>query len=260
MKRAAVVLSTLLAFAPAAHAGSLGAIFERANAAYFRGDYDQATVEYHRLLEAGVVDPDVAYNLGAAEAQRGRYGAAIHHLERALWLRPGDEDAQRALADVRSALGSRRAEARGESEVQTGSLGDALFGGVSPDVLVSLALAFDILLFAALAALLFVRRESARLGIGVGAVLFAVGLLVSGAGAAIQSGWLDEGEPAVVLTEGLPLREGPDARASIRSNALEGDRAWVLDVNRGWARVRVPGFGEGWVERDAIGLVRTAPR
>lgn len=258
MKRAAVILVTLLTLAPAARADSLGAIFERANSAYFRGDYDEAVVEYRRLLEAGVVDPDVAYNLGAAEAQRGRYGAAIHHLERALWLRPGDEDAERALAEVRGALGSRRAEARGESEVQTGSLGEALFGGVSPDLLATLALLFDFLLFAALAALVFVRRESLRLAAGVGAVLFTIGLFVSGAGAAVQSGWLDEGEPAVVLTEGLPLREGPDARASTRSNAPEGDRAWVLDVDRGWARVRVPGVGEGWVQRDAIGMVRAS--
>ncbi len=34
--------------------------------------------------------------------------------------------------------------------------------------------------------------------------------------------------------------------------------AWVLDVDRGWARVRVPGVGEGWVQRDAIGMVRAS--
>src|SRR5690606_12078911 len=195
------------------------------------------------------IDADLSYNLGAVEAKRGRYGAAIQHFERALWLRPGDSGAESALAEVRAALGARRAAARGEAEVEAGSFGEAIFGGMSADTLAVLALGFDVFLFFALAALLVVRRrESLRLGLGIASVIAAVGLVAAGAGLAVQSGWLDEGERAVVLVERAPLREGPDARASERHHAPEGHRAWVLERERGWARVRVPGVGEGWIE------------
>ncbi len=252
---AALVLLVVGA-APNARADTLEETFARANAAYFRGDYEAAGRDYQRLVTAGVIDADLSYNLGAVEAKRGRYGAAIQHFERALWLRPGDGGAESALAEVRAALGARRAAARGEAEVEAGSFGEAVFGGISADTLAVLALAFDVILFLALAALLVVRRESVRIGLGIAAVVAAVGLVVGGAGLAVQSGWLDEGERAVVLSERAPLREGPDARASERHHAPEGHRAWVLERERGWARVRVPGVGEGWIERDAIGLVR----
>jgi hypothetical protein len=252
---AAIVLG-LLAIVPEARADSLEQIFTRANAAYFRGDYDEAAREYRRLVEAGVLDADVTYNLGAAEAKRRRYGAAIQQFERALWLRPGDDDAEQALAAVRAALAERRAAARGESEVHAASLGEAVYGGVSIDVLAGLALVFNTLFFVALGALVVLRRESLRVGIGIAAVIAAVGLGVSGAGLAVRSGWLDDGEPAVVLEERAPLREGPDARASERHHAPEGHRAWVLERDGDFALVRVPGVGEGWIAKSAIGMVR----
>jgi len=257
---AALALLAALAVAPSAHAETLDEIFARANAAYFRGDYDEAARDYRRLLAAGVIDADVSYNLGATEAKRGKHGAAIQQLERALWLRPGDDDAEHALSEVRAALGARRAAARGEAVVDSATFGEAVFGGISPDVLAVLALVLDVLLFVALTALLLVRRESVRIGLGVAAVVASLGLAVSLAGVSVQAGWLDEGEPAVVLTERAPLREGPDPRASARHHAPEGHRAWVLEREPGWARVRVPGVGEGWIEQAHVGLVRSEPR
>jgi tetratricopeptide (TPR) repeat protein len=255
VKKIAIVL--LLSLPAIAHADSLEEIFARGNAAYFRGDYEVAAREYRALMSAGVVDPDVTYNLAATEARRENYGAAIQLFERTLVLRPGDEEAEQALESVRDLLGRRRAEGRGEAEVESGPpLGQALFGSVSADTLGALALSFDLLLFIALAALLFAQHENKRLALGIAAVVTAIGLCVSGAGLAVQSGWLDEGDPAVVLADRAPLREGPDAHASERHHALEGQRAWVLDTDRGWSLVRVPSVGEGWVAPGEIGLIR----
>lgn len=262
MRALGLVLATslaILSLAPAARAETLETIFSRANAAYFRGDYDEAADQYRKLLDAGVLDPDVSYNLGATEAQRGRYGHAIHQLERALWLRPGDADAERALADVRAALGARRAAARGEAEIDSGSFGRAVFGGMSVDSLAWAAIVLNALLFLSLGLLWFVRRESARIGLGVFAVVASLGFLVSVSGLAVQSGFFDEGEPAVVLSERVPLREGPDPQAKPRHHAPEGHRAWVLDREREWVRVRVSGVGEGWMERSQLGLIQREP-
>lgn len=249
-------LALLLLLPAAARADSLEEIFERGNAAFFRGDYDAAAREYRALTDAGVVDPDVTYNLAATEARRGNYGEAIQLFERTLVLRPGDDDAERALESVRNYLGRRRAEGRGEAELETRPpLGEALFGGVSIDALGVLAIAFDLLLFIALCGLLFARRETTRLALGIAAVVTAIGLTVSGAGLMVRSGWFDEGEPAVILAERAPLREGPDAHARERHSALEGTRAWVLETDRGWSLVRVPNVGEGWVAEGEVGLI-----
>ena len=262
MRRGALSLTALavalLALPATTRADSLEEIFDRANHAYFQGDYEGAADGYRELHGLGVVDPDVAFNLATAEARRGRYGTAIQHFERALWLRPGDEDAREGLASARAAVGARRANAQGEAEVDEGPpLGEALFGGLSRDLLALLTLLSSLALFGALTALLFVRRESVRLGLGIAAPLMGLVLLVSGAGMVIRNGWLEEGEPAVVLAERVPLREGPEAEASERHQAREGQRAWILDDGEdGWLLVRVPSVGEGWAQADAIGAVR----
>ena len=261
MRRSLLVFA-LLALPLTARADSLEEIWDRANHAYFQGDHDGAADGYRELLALGVVDPDVAFNLATAEARRGRYGAAIQYFEQALWLRPGDEDARAGLEGARAAVGARRANAQGEAEVaEEPPLGEALFGGTSRDLLALLTLLTSLGLFGALTALLFVRRESVRLGLGVAAPLVGIVLLVSGAGMVIRNGWLEEGDPGVVLQERVPLREGPEAEASERHVAREGQRAWILDDGEdGWVLVRVPSVGEGWAEASRIGPVRPSGR
>jgi tetratricopeptide (TPR) repeat protein len=252
-----VLAAALVAPACVARADSLQQSFARANAAYFRADYETAAREYRRLIAAGVIDPDVTYNLATAEARRGNYGEAVQLFERTLWLRPGDDDAERGLDAVRSTLGRRRAHARGEAEVEAGPpVGEAIFGGVSADTIALLAVFFELAFFGILAALLFVRRESTRLALGIGAVVTGGALLVAGLGLTVKSGILDDGEPAIVLREGASMREGPDGHAGERHRALEGQRAWVLDRDRGWTRVRVPALGEGWMQSGDVGLIR----
>lgn len=256
MRRAILVLVVLLVPASVS-ADSLEEIFERANAAYFRGDFDAAASDYRQLVDLGVVDPDVSYNLATAEARRRHYGAAMQFYERALWLQPGDADAHEGLEAARTALGRARAERQGEAEVDTAPpLSEALFGGIGRTTLAIVTLASNLLLFAALIGLLVVRRENVRLGLGVAAPLLAILALVAGIGWALRAGWLEEGDPAVVLNESAVLREGPDRHAQERHGAHEGQRAWVLERERSWSRVRIPDLGEGWVANDDIGLIR----
>ncbi len=258
MARRVMPLVALLSLVPAsASADSLEDIFERGNAAYFRGDYDAAAADYRRLVELGVVDPDVCFNLATAEARRGRYGAAAQFYERTLWLRPGDSDAHDGLDAARAALGRRLAEQMGEGEVDTAPpLSEALYGGIGRTSLAVVTVLAETLFCFALLGLLFVKRESLRLALGIAAPLLAIVALASGTGWALRAGVLEEGAPAVVVEATVPLREGPDAHAQVRHQAREGQRAWVLEQERSWSRVRVPDVGEGWVANDHVGLVR----
>ncbi len=256
--RHALIAALLLSATPGlASAESLEEIFEGANAAYFRGDYDDAARDYRRLVDLGVVDADVAYNLATAEARRGRYGAAVQFYERTLWLRPGDADAHEGLEAARIALGRRMAEQTGEGEVDTAPpLSEALFGGIGRTTLAVITVLAETALFAALLGLLFVRRESVRLALGIAAPLLAILALVSGIGWALRSGWLEEGAPAVIVQRSAALREGPDQHAEIRESAREGQRAWILEEERSWSRVRVPDVGEGWIANTDLGRIR----
>ena len=88
------------------------------------------------------------------------------------------------------------------------------------------------------------------------APLAGIAALVFGTGTMIRAGTFEDGPPAVVLTEGAQLREGPTANAGERGRIVEGQRAWILDTDREWSMVRVDGVGEGWLHADDVGAVR----
>ncbi|AKF07192.1 tetratricopeptide repeat protein [Sandaracinus amylolyticus] len=252
MRRALVTsafaLACLALASSSARAETLDDLFRAGNEAYFRGAYDDAAERYEELVELGVRDADVFYNLGTAYAREGRHGRAIAAYERALRVRPSDSEASRALQHARDALASRRADREGEATMASDDgLAHAVFGRLSRDALAGAVLVLDALFFAVLAAFLFVRRETARLALGIGAPLLGIALGAASLGLAIRSGAFDEGAPAVVIEDRVALREGPHEDAQERGRAREGERAWIVGEDGAWLRVRA-GAHEGWVE------------
>jgi tetratricopeptide (TPR) repeat protein len=252
------VWSALLAIASlsfevgGARADTLEDVFRAGNEAYFHSEYADAIERYENLVELGVRDADVFYNLGLAYERQGRHGGAIASFERALRMRPGDDGVRRALESSREAAAEQRAEREGEATVASGpGLGEALFGGVSEDVLAWAVLSFDALFFTVLAGFLFVRRETARLVLGIAAPLLGIALTLSGIGLAVRSGAFDEGVPAVIVMDRSTLREGPRAGAGERGVAREGERAWIMGRDQDWVRVQV-GNREGWIEAERV--------
>ncbi|MGE0786461.1 MAG: tetratricopeptide repeat protein [Sandaracinaceae bacterium] len=250
----ALVLASLIA-APTARADSLAEVFARANAAYFRGDFDEAVRLYESLEELGVRDADVEYDLATAYARTGRYGEAIRHYERAILLRPGDDGATAGLEAARSALGRRRAARQGEAEVDSGPpLSEALFGSISRDALAIATQLASLAFFATLIGLLFVKRESVRLGLGIAAPLTGILLFVCGLGWTLRAGWFDEGEAAVVLVDRASLLDAPSGAGSELGRGVEGERAWILHREREWTLVRTRD-AEGWAHTSEIGPI-----
>lgn len=245
-------------FAAAQAPRSLPEIFRAANEAAFQGHHEAAARGYEQLVDLGVDDPDVYYDLGLAYAHLGQHGRAVAAFERALRARPGDEGALAGLESSRAVLGRRRAEREGEAVVDAGTtLGESLFVSVSEDALALAVLALDALFFALLTGLTLARRdrERLRLGLGVATPLVGIALVVAGVGLAARSGAFDPGPPAIVVVEHAAVREGPSASATERHEALEGERAYIVGTEPGFAHVLLGGGREGWIaEFDLVRL------
>lgn len=241
-----------------AQARSLPDLFRAANEAAFQGDHATAVRGYEQLIELGVDDADVYYDLGLAYAHLGRHGRAVAAFERALRARPGDAGALAGLEASRAVLGRRRAEREGEAVVDAGTtLGESIFVSVSEDMLAVAVLGLMALFFGLLTALAVLsrHRERLRLGVGVATPLVGIALAVAGLGLAARSGTFDPGPPAIVVNEDAAVREGPNALATERHEALEGERAYVLGTEPGFAHVILGGGREGWIaESDLVRL------
>jgi tetratricopeptide (TPR) repeat protein len=253
-----VVLASLLvstgANAQAVGRSSLSEIFENANLAASRGNYAEAISGYRSLIEAGVRDSDVYFNLGTVSAQSGHYPRAILNYERALAVRPNDGKTRENLRNAEKTLEEQRAEAEGEAMIQRNELiSDALYGSFTEDALAYLLLLANLCFFGCLAWAWILRRRSVSLV----ALSIAAGILLlsSAFGLAVKAGMLRDGPRAVALDDRVALRDGPDERARVRGETRGGDRALVVGADRDFLKLRVAGGLEGWVPAASVGLV-----
>lgn len=238
-----------------ARADTVEQLFASANRAYFAGDLPGAVRGYERLLELGIDDPDVTYNLATAHARRGAYGQAIRYYERTLRLAPGHEDALHNVRIVRDELGRRQLQRRGQASVEARPpLVESLVESVSVGALALAFVVLESLFFLVLLVRRNARGETTRLALAVAAPIVALLAVASGAGYVVKDRAASRSE-AIVVTDQTELREGPDARAASRGNIVEGARVTVLGDEGTFARVRAEDGREGWVHRGDVGEI-----
>ncbi|MDH5673340.1 MAG: hypothetical protein OEZ06_14395 [Myxococcales bacterium] len=251
---AALLLSALCQ--PAA-ARSLQEQFKAANDAYFQGDFERAASHYLALVEAGVHDPDLYFNLATTEAHRGRLGHAILYFERSLWLEPGDGAAERGLEAARRILARRWAEAEGEATVRTRPpLSAALLRPLSADLLAWLLLVCNALFFGCLLVRSRLEAEAVRLGLTIAAPILALLTLLSGLGLLAKLDRFEAGQAAIVVAADAQLLEGPHGRAKGRGRAREGQPARTLSREGDFVRVRMAGGAAGWLPVADVHTIR----
>lgn len=233
---------------------SLTEIFEAANVAASRGDYRSAVANYEVLVEAGVRDPDVYFNLATAYAHSGDYPRAILSYERSLTVRPGDDKAEENLRAAERALEEKRAEAEGEAMIQrSSSAGEAIYGRFPEDGLAYVLVAANVTLFGCLAWMWIARRRAPWIYtlLAASSIVF----VFSAIGLGQKAGIFRDGPRAVALGDHVSLREGPYPQAQIRGQARGGDRGVAVDRDRDFVKLRLVDGLEGWAPASAVGLI-----
>lgn len=244
------------ALSPHAQADSLSEVFTRGNAAFARGDYAAAIREYEALSEAGIDDPDVAFNLASSYGAQGSYGQAIRYFQRALRLSPNDGAARDGLRLARDSLGERQAQKSGEAiVVDRPPLTEAAFAGLSANALALLLLSSIWLGTGLLIGLSYVRAEAARLGVGIAAATCLGLALVSAIGVGAKADWGSPGQRAVIVREGAAMREGPDERARLVGELPEGESVRLLAREGRFARVRARSEQDVYVLGSEVGEI-----
>lgn len=260
MRHRLVIASLFLVLLGAGHARpaaaeTFEALFAEGNAAFFQGDFADAIARYKTLIDAGVQDPDVYFNLATAYGRTGALGQAILNFERARRLAPGDSAVAEHLTAARELLARRTAERTGEATMRTRPpIREALVGDLSEDSLAWALCLLNFLCFAALIVRRYLKHESARLGTVIVAGLSGLFGLLAAAGLAVKLGTGQPGKAVVVLAD-QALREGPDPKAQSRGDVMEGSLARAMGKEGRWVRVRVQDGEAGWLPRQSVGYV-----
>ena len=249
MKRGIGTLALLLLLlAGCARETTSGAQVAEANQLYEAGRFTEATALFQTLVDAGVMDGTVYYNLGNAYFKAGDLGRAILNYRRAQRLLPRDPD-------VAANLQLARTQTRDQLEVEDRSALVVLTRRVlvewtTLDEAASLALGVWVVECAlAVAAILWPQgRGGLRYGIIVVGALLGLSVLSVGIRVLDARGRI----PAIVVAEAADVRSGPAADYLLEFTLHAGAEVRILENREGWVRVALPGDLQGWMPGEAL--------
>jgi hypothetical protein len=257
MRRLGFLAMAILTTLPlGAFADSLDSLFQKANNAFWNGDYEAALKDYKRLDGLGVSDPTLSYNLGTAYAMLGKLGMAVQQYERALRLDPGQDDARHNLSVLREFIARRASEAGRDADLAPAAgPWRAVLDRFSSRGAALTFLVFHIALFLVLAIRRFVFAEMPRLSLGVLAGVLVVLTLFTGV-VAVGKWYQDHyvKEAVVVADNQTSVMEGP-LSAVMRFALEEGSRVTVVEENAAWVRVQDSEGRDGWVPAESLGRI-----
>ncbi len=248
MRAAALGLLLLLAASRAASAGAPS--YADANQAYSNGDWQSAARQYEALVAAGVVNPDLYYNLGNAYFRMGRLGPAVYQYQRALRIDPGAGDAAHNLALARRTIAERWEDKIGGAEADP--LWVTLATLLPPGLLSLGFLTADLLFFAALIGLRLLAAGRRRTLVKGLAALSGAAALFAGVLLCLHI-WYMRTPMGIVIADEVGMHEGRNADSQQRSVIHAGMRVEITGRDEGWLRVELSNQTEGWVPADTIG-------
>jgi tetratricopeptide (TPR) repeat protein len=233
----------MLAFSASAVAQTAGDLYQKANAAYKAGNFEQAANTYENILAQGYRTPEVYYNLGNSYYKLKNNGRAILNFERAQKLAPADEDIAHNLKLAQFKAVDKLVPV---PQLAIAATFNKFTGSQSSKGWGLFAVAAVWLALIAFAAYLFVSRSK------IVVFMASVFLLVSVAFIALgfkQSGEEENSCNAILMADNVTVKSAPDLNGTDLFAIHEGIKMQVLDQVGNWNKIRLADGKVGWIEK-----------
>lgn len=245
---AAVILLSPLLIAQA-QSEAWAAVMEQGNQRYEAGDYAGAIAKYRMIVDSGVENGQIDYNLGNAYFKNGELGEAILHYERAHQLLPRDKDVTANLQFARSQLID-QVDLPEEPAIVRWVEGIHNLATLNETLWWTWAIYWILTALALLA--IFVRRarHGAAYALAVFGALFVLSLV--SLGVKIHHAGMAQ---AIVTAAEANVYSGPGEDYLLQFTVHEGVKFDVEGERQGWYRVRLSGDLEGWAPKDTLEVI-----
>jgi len=227
---------------------SATALFNQGNKYYDEGKFVQAVEEYEKIINLGIKNYQVYYNLGNAYFRQNQLGKAILSYRRALALKPADEDTEANLTFVKLFTLDKLEE---QKINPLSNLLQWFLGLWSKD---NLALLTSLFYTLSVVAGIFILFRGTKRYLLFGLISFLILFAISGTSlwAKIKS---DSIEYGVVLAPQAEVRSGPGLDYVLQFTGHEGLEFRVDEQAEGWYRISLPNGIKGWIPKEAVEIV-----
>ncbi|MDX9940933.1 MAG: tetratricopeptide repeat protein [Bacteroidales bacterium] len=251
-KQTGLLFLTILTLVLPLRAAKPDQLIEQANQAYVLGEYSFAIELYESVVKQKLEAPGLYYNLGNAYFKENKFGLAILNYERALRLKPGDEDIRFNLEVARS---------RTVDQINPLPLifyerwWKGFYSLLSPNtwaVFVIILLVVSMVLFGFF---FFSKTRPFKRVSFFFALLFLFLTLICMISARAQYYHLFQKEEAIVMVPRAVAKSAPDETSPDLFVIHEGSKSRITNELGDWFEVRLANGNVGWVKKSSVEII-----
>jgi tetratricopeptide (TPR) repeat protein len=236
--------------ADAAPANSVtDSLFARGNDYYMQRQYAMAEQCYSRILALGYESGELYFNLGNAFYKQDKYAPAILYYEKALLLKPGDEDIRQNLTLANARIID-KIDVIPDFFIKRWIL--AIRGLFSPDQWAVIS----VVLFAASLLAFVIYFAGRRMGLRKAGLTLGLGLLSLSILSLMlmfsRVNNIREHDNAIIMSPSVNARSSPDEQSTNVFVLHEGTKVMVTDSVQNWKEIRLANGSTGWVQEEVL--------
>ena len=242
---ACFAISNVAAFPENAEFDSL---FEKANTLYGEGKFDEAIIEYQKIISYGFESGSLYYNMGNCYFKKGNLGRALLCYEKARLLIPED-------SDLRSNYEYARSKAVASSmplkKIWFLRMADKAFENFSVNKLTIFMYVVYFVFILSILMRIFSRSFNKIFPFAL-IILAAVFIL---SGLALKDKITKIGAESIVVGEAVDVKFEPFDKATTFFQLNQGDNVIIIDQENGWRKIKRQDGKIGWVKSDNIEVI-----
>lgn len=223
--------------------------YNKANAFYAEGKYDEAITVYEALIEKDELSTFIYYNLGNAYYKKNEITLAILNYERALKLQPDNEDAlfNLNMANKNTIDKIERLPELFISNTWKNLVSSKTLTNWTYYTLGLLFLSLILFIIYLLVQAIFIKKISFYSGSFFLALTLFCWLM------AAQRNKINlASNEAIIVEQTITIQSEPNAKAEKLFTLHEGTKVTLLEKVNDWSKIKLPNGNVGWVPADAI--------
>jgi tetratricopeptide (TPR) repeat protein len=252
MKKRILILSLLFSLLPILKAQadieSATALFNKGNQSYEEGEFDQAIKDYQEIVNLGVKNFKVFYNLGNAYFRQNQLGKAILNYRKALALKPRDEDANANLSFVKLFTLDKI------EEQKINPIANMLHRFLDLWSIDEFAMFASFFYTSTMILGILMLFRGSRRYLRIGFITFLI-LMVIFATSLFAKIYFESLDYGVVIAAEVEVRSGPGDNYILQFTGHEGLEFRVDGKSEGWLRISLPNGIRGWIPEEAVEII-----
>ena len=227
--------------------------FEKGNALYQKGKYEQAVTAYESVLKTNRHSAELYFNLGNCYYKLNKVAPAIYNYEKALVLNPEDAEISNNL---KFAQKLQIDEIKVIPTVGFSKMVHDFASIFHYNTWAWISVGFSILFLLCFMGYYFSKLTLTKRIFFFGMFGLLLLLLISVSAAISEKNDYENEKPAIVFAESTEVRSEPQKASNATFVLHEGTKVYVLEKLGNWKKIQLTDGTEGWIDGNAIKEVK----